>query len=473
MAATREDGEGSVDDHWSWSLPPAAPCRSPGCPEPVRWKGIERFARAFDSESEDLFCSHTCEAQFWEFQEDLREEIRQLLRARQEEPELWQDRRPEWDERFHLAWWHLARYMGVRPHATDPSKAAWHEHYYALGLMISRAAEWESRLGVVLAHLMDEPVEKYRRTKPQHLIEKFEENAHKWPHLQSRIHKMCDAAKGEGGALRLRNWLVHSNATLSWSGERAVLNKFDNTTQQVDQRSVTVDQTQRLAALFRWLLDLLGRILSDSDPDEAPTVYADPLGPPPPIGAEVAEEEISDRFTARRYRERAILMSGPSSAETLVTLAELRPKVTVLLTQTGGTKPDGEPLTGFTTEAVRLGTRGAVAAAILCASSCELLAESLDRPPATAVALVSRVVPWRDAGGVTVNAVLSAYVNNNPTQALTWIEQLREEGLSEGLARGLGERLIYCVESAALLSSRPAEEFARTYVDRFFDGLGA
>ncbi|WP_156971548.1 hypothetical protein [Knoellia flava] len=166
-------------------------------------------------------------------------------------------------------------------------------------------------------------------------------------------------------------------------------------------------------------------------------------------------------------------MSGEHSAETLLTLAELRPSAVKLLTRTDGGKPDGEPLTEFTSQVLSLGTPGLVAAGVLNASACALLAEEMGRQGRTVVAVLSRVVPWRHEGGVAINAILSAYVAHNPRQALTWIEREVTEGRAEGLARGFGERLIFCVESAGLLGGRSSDEVVAAYLEAFFDGLGA
>ncbi|GGB81364.1 hypothetical protein N798_00260 [Knoellia flava TL1] len=148
--------------------------------------------------------------------------------------------------------------------------------------MISRAAEWEASLSGAFAILMHEPPAKRRKTPPADLIKLFKNNAYRWPHLEARILKMCAAAGGEDGAIEWRNWMVHATATPAWSGERAFLHKAEKKQEGTAQRIITVDQTQRLAAMFRWLTDILARILSDMHPDGRPVVCADPLGPPPP-----------------------------------------------------------------------------------------------------------------------------------------------------------------------------------------------
>ena len=138
-----------------------------------------------------------------------------------------------------------------------------------------------------------------------------------------------------------------------------------------------------------------------------------------------------------------------------------------------GQGKDPDALESFTATVAEHEMHGLAAATAVTACSLFELASLEQRRPATIVALMSRVVPWRDPVGVVVHAILSAWVHRNHAQALAWIQLELAEGRCSAVARALGERLVFCLESAGLLSGMSAEERALAFAGRFFTALEA
>ena len=241
-------------------------------------EGLSTFD-ILDGELEELFCSSECERRFWEARADYQGVLDHLLQARSASPDFWRGKGDVWDEQFNLAWWHLARHMGVRPYATDPDPAKWHEHYFAVGRVIARAAEWESASESALAMFMNEPLDQHRGLPVSVTLGKWRTNAHRWPHAEGAIRQMCDAATD---AVDLRHYLVHSFVVPSWSGDGAQLEKPVRKQGSASIRHVRLREIELLAARFHWLFEALNRILNNQDP-EGPVSWAGDLGPPPPL----------------------------------------------------------------------------------------------------------------------------------------------------------------------------------------------
>jgi hypothetical protein len=151
------------------------------------------------------------------------------------------------------------------------------------------------------------------------------------------------------------------------------------------------------------------------------------------------------------------------------TYDDLEAPARALLTQHKPRASDGEPLTAFIKAVNGRGLDGAVAATTLVTQACVLLAEALRCHPSTVVALVSRVVPWRDKCGAAINSILSAWVAHNDAQALVWCQWLVDDGYGAALARGLGERLLFLVESSAVMKAQEPWEEGGAFADVFFD----
>ena len=148
----------------------------------------------------------------------------------------------------------------------------------------------------------------------------------------------------------------------------------------------------------------------------------------------------------------------------------IEPPARALLTETDHAAKDGHRLSHFVAAVGELGMHGAIAAVALTWCALEDLAGTLGVRTATTVALVSRVVPWRDRPGVTTNAILSSWGVGGHPQAMRWAQGIiRDHG--DLLARGLAERLVFAVQTSALLSSRSLEEHASDFLERFFSGV--
>ena len=135
-------------------------------------------------------------------------------------------------------------------------------------------------------------------------------------------------------------------------------------------------------------------------------------------------------------------MSGDLRTWALRTLVPLsRHRVAVRRVLGQGKDPDA--LESFTATVAEHEMHGLAAATAVTACSLFELASLEQRRPATIVALMSRVVPWRDPVGVVVHAILSAWVHRNHAQALAWIQLELAEGRCSAVARALGERLVF------------------------------
>lgn len=418
---------------------------------------------------EPLFCSAECEDQFWATREMHRQVLDDLIQARREAPEFWSQQSAAWEEQYNLAWWHLARYMGVRGHATDPDRARWHEHYYAVGQMISRAGEWESQAETTLALLLGEPPEKYRRCGADNVVKKLRANAHRWPHIESRVNELCDAAVP---ALDQRNWLVHSWVTPSWSGEVVDLRKPIKRQAHAGQRTASVEQTQRLAARFVWLIEATSRVVAHMHANERGPV-TEPLGPPPPIDYELTDEQVHEAFRAKRMRQRLDEMTGDHAAETWLALAELRVAAHSLLADGHGQSEDHSKfLDRFATKASDQGPPGLVAAAVLCASTCELLAEVADAPPMDVAEGLAFASPNPD-GMPDARSVVQAFLLNKPRIGRHMLDAPLRDGAGRLLARQFAEAITQCLEKSGKLTCRQPHTMGEDFFRDFFDGLGA
>jgi hypothetical protein len=129
---------------------------------------------------------------------------------------------------------------------------------------------------------------------------------------------------------------------------------------------------------------------------------------------------------------------------------------------------DGDVIDEVTAEVAALGLDGLMALSALTAYSVIELAEVEGRRPASIVAQMSRVTPWRDEVGVVVHAVLSAWVSLNPPQAVIWLEREVRAGRSIPVVRSLAERLTFCIGSAAIFSGMSPSARADQFADRFF-----
>ncbi|TWP34482.1 hypothetical protein [Leekyejoonella antrihumi] len=69
---------------------------------------------------------------------------------------------------------------------------------------------------------MDKPQTTYHGVPVSQVVENWRENAYRWPHMETRIIEMCDAAMD---AIDPRNGLVHSHVLPYWTGQRAQLHK--------------------------------------------------------------------------------------------------------------------------------------------------------------------------------------------------------------------------------------------------------
>ncbi|KGN39542.1 hypothetical protein [Knoellia subterranea] len=130
---------------------------------------------------------------------------------------------------------------------------------------------------------------------------------------------------------------------------------------------------------------------------------------------------------------------------------------------------DHDVQTAFASAVAGLGMHGLVAAVAMASCATVDLGSIMGCRPATGVALMSRVRPWRDKLGVATQAMLSAWLANNHRQAMLWADQQIEKGQAEQLAHALGERLVFAVESTALLGSLSSDEYVESFVTRFFN----
>ena len=156
-------------------------------------------------------------------------------------------------------------------------------------------------------------------------------------------------------------------------------------------------------------------------------------------------------------------------AQFWATYGDVEPVARALLTETDRAAKDGQRLSEFVATVVQLGMHGAVAAVALTWGALDDLARVMGVRPATTIALVSRVVPWRDGPGATTNAILYSWGVGGHPQAMRWANGIITDH-GDVLARGLGERFVFAVESAALLSSRSFDQQAEHFLERFFTG---
>ena len=156
-------------------------------------------------------------------------------------------------------------------------------------------------------------------------------------------------------------------------------------------------------------------------------------------------------------------------AQFWATYGDVEPVARALLTETDRAAKDGQRLSEFVATVVQLGMHGAVAAVALTWGALDDLARVMGVRPATTIALVSRVVPWRDGPGATTNAILYSWGVGGHPQAMRWANGIITDH-GDVLARGLGERFVFAVESAALLSGRSFDQQAEHFLERFFTG---
>lgn len=114
---------------------------------------------------------------------------------------------------------------------------------------------------------------------------------------------------------------------------------------------------------------------------------------------------------------------------------------------------------------------GAVAAAALTWFSLSGLARVFGREARTAIALVSRVVPWRDHAGVATNALLAAWAAGGHPDAMKWMDDVGSQHGPEVLATGLGHRLVFAIESTGLLTGNSSQEVAASFLEAFFPNV--
>ncbi len=139
-----------------------------------------------------------------------------------------------------------------------------------------------------------------------------------------------------------------------------------------------------------------------------------------------------------------------------------------LLLETDRATKDGPRLDAFVEKITTYGVHGAWAAGALTWCSLDVLADVMGVRPATTIALISRVVPWRDSAGVTINSLLAALGGGGHSDVFRRAQQVDELEGPGYLARGLGQRMIFATEAAGLLSSRSSSEVAAEFVEAFF-----
>ena len=149
------------------------------------------------------------------------------------------------------------------------------------------------------------------------------------------------------------------------------------------------------------------------------------------------------------------------------TYSAIEPSARALLTEPDRASKDGQRLSEFVAAVGELGMHGAVAAVALTWGAFDDLARLLGVSPATSIALVSRVIPWRDGPGGTTNAILYSWGVGGHPQAMRWASGIITDH-GDVLAQGLAERLVFAVESAALLSGRSIPQQADDFLHRFF-----
>ncbi|HZB66688.1 MAG TPA: hypothetical protein VE503_04635 [Ornithinibacter sp.] len=152
------------------------------------------------------------------------------------------------------------------------------------------------------------------------------------------------------------------------------------------------------------------------------------------------------------------------------TYSDIEPLVRALLMEPDRAAKDGQRLSDFVAAVGERGMHGAVAAVALTWGALDDLARVLGVRTATTISLVSRVVPWRDRPGATTNAILASWGVGGHPQAMRWAKGIITDH-GDVLARGLAERLVFAVETAALLSRRSPEEQAEVFLERFFTGV--
>ena len=150
------------------------------------------------------------------------------------------------------------------------------------------------------------------------------------------------------------------------------------------------------------------------------------------------------------------------------TYSDIEPLVRALLMEPDRAAKDGQRLSDFVAAVGERGMHGAVAAVALTWGALDDLAGVLGVRTATTISLVSRVVPWRVPAGRDHQ--------RDPRVLGCRRASSRRCGCARGiitdhgdvLARGLAERLVFAVETAALLSRRSPEEQAEVFLERFF-----
>jgi hypothetical protein len=246
-----------------------APCRRPGCPSVVRWKPSPTDHHDLGA----LFCSDLCEGEFWTSRNRLLERIRDAGRV------------PDFDERYlqlRTLWWQLARYAGVRHHATDPELGRWHALYFAVGRAFARANEAESHLRVLLAVLEDAPTGHFDSMMMGRLLGHLKEVATREEHMGlseglTAFHHALHQANER------RRWLAHGAFEPSVDGQWARFFKAPLRADDEPARDLSVADIDLLAARFLWTRTAVEYLLTEHANGYQPIV--EPLPTPPPLDA--------------------------------------------------------------------------------------------------------------------------------------------------------------------------------------------
>lgn len=152
------------------------------------------------------------------------------------------------------------------------------------------------------------------------------------------------------------------------------------------------------------------------------------------------------------------------------TYSDLKRPTYLLLTEPDLEVKDGRWLTQWAADVDRLGMHGHVAGLALTWGALGELGDLLGKHPRTIVAMLGRAPHWRDPAGKQIQNIVSSWGHGSHAQVFSWVEQL-EESAPRRLSGGLGERLIFAVETAALWSGVSSEERGRDFCKRFFANI--